>query len=164
MASRKRSFGQLSKAARERAARAGRDYGLSRRQTRERYNRGTFTPFARDPERRVPVQFRHFASAGSADVDWQEAALDNMRATLSDYFKYNDDAVVFYTSHMSDDVARLVATASEDEILGWASVQPDAEGNFPDDPESWPGVPAGFDVSQFIVRVNDEYHNIFWYH
>ena len=163
MANRKRRFGELSKTARNRAARMGREYGLNRRQVRERYNRGTYSPFARQPERRVPVQYRPFASAGSSDVDWQEAALDNLRAKLGDYFKFSDDAVVFYTSHASDDVARLMATASEDELLGWASVQPDAEGN-PPDIEAFKGLPPGMTIDDVSVYVNDEWHNIFWYH
>lgn len=38
----------LSRQHRDRAAQLAEQYGLSRRQARERYNRGTFTPFARD--------------------------------------------------------------------------------------------------------------------
>jgi hypothetical protein len=159
---RKRKFGELSKSARDRAARAGSRFGLTRRQVRERYNRGTYSPFANEPSRRVPTQYRPYASAGTSDVDWQEAALDNMRKTFEDYFKFNDDAVVYYTSNMSDEVARLVAMASEDELLQWASMQPDGEGN-PPPIENW-GLPPGITLDDVSAYVDGQWNNIFWYH
>ena len=56
MAARKRRFGDLSKEARDRAARIGRErFDLNRRQVRERYNRGTYNPYERSPGGRVTV-------------------------------------------------------------------------------------------------------------
>ncbi len=166
MASKKRRFGDLSKEARDRAARIGKArFDLNRRQVRERYNRGTYNPYARSPSGRVPVEYRAYRSAGSSDVDWQEAAEDNLRRTFEDYFKTNDDTIVYNAAHMSDELARFVATASEDDLSALASVQPDAEGN-PPDIETWHqlGLPEHFTLDDVSVYVGDEWHNIFWYH
>lgn len=166
MASPKRKFGDLGKAARERAARAGREYGLTRRQTRERYNRGTFNPLSSDPGKRVPLEYRHFTGPGGTGVDWQEAALDNLRAKFGDYFKVNDDTLVFNAYHMSDDIARLVATAGEDELSAWASIQPDADGNAPDiETLRDAGLPDWVTLDDIGTYDDDgNWYNIFWYH
>lgn len=166
MAKRKR-FGDLPKDARDRAARIGeRNFDLTRRQVRERYNRGTYNPFARgSAANRVPLEFRPFASAGSTDIDWQDAALDNMRKIYEDYFKLNDDTLVYNAFHMSDDLARVVAMASEDQLTAWASIQPDAEGNMPDI-EVWRdlGLPDSVTAEDLDMRIDGEWHNPFWYH
>lgn len=162
----KRRFGDLSKQARERAARVGRErFGLNRRQVRERYNRGTYNPYSRSPGGRVPLEFRAYRSAGSSDVDWQEAAEDNLRRTYEDYYKSNEDTIVYNAAHMGDELARVVSTASEDDLSAWASVQPDAEGN-PPDIETWHllGLPDNFTLEDVSVYINGEWHNIFWYH
>lgn len=159
---RKRHFGELSKQARDRAARAGREYGLSRRQVRERYNRGTYNPFARTARERVPVQFRAQATA-AGEVDWHEAALDNVRRTLGDFVKYADDTVVYLTENVSDQMARLIAMASESELLAWAKPQPDSEGN-PPPIDSWVGLPSWVTIDDLSVYVNGEWNNPFWYH
>jgi len=162
---RNRKFGDLSKAARDRAARAGREYGLSRDAVRKRYNRGTYNPLARDPSKNIPREYQRRSGPGvdfPVAVDWQELALENMRARLSDYFKYNDDAVVYFTQNMSDAMARIVAMATEDELLQYASIQPDSEGN-PPSIEVW-NLPPGITLNDVSVYVDGKWNNIFWYH
>ena len=66
---------------------------------------------------------------------------------------------------MSDNLARVTATASEDELNAWASVQPDAEGNMPDiEVFRDLGLPDSVSVEDLDIRVNGEWHNPFWYH
>lgn len=159
---RKRTFGQLSKASRERAERAGRQYGLNRQAVRKRYNRGTYNPLSTDPLMRLPREVRSHADL-AGNVDWQELARENIRHHLSDFFKYNDDAVVFYTENMSDAAARLVAQATEHELLQYASIQPDkSTGKFPPI-EEW-NLPPGLTLKDVTVNVNDQPVSIFWYH
>jgi hypothetical protein len=165
MAKRK-SFGDLPKDARDRAARIGkRNFDLTRRQVRERYNRGTYNPYARDPATRVPVEFRAYRSAGTSYIDWQEAALDNLRKTYEDYFKVNDDTLVYNAFHMSDDMARLTATSDEDQLTAWASIQSKADGSPPDlETLREQGLPDWVTVEDIGVMINDEWYNLFWYH
>lgn len=164
MAKKSRKFGELSKTARERATRTGkREYGLTARQVRERYNRGTYNPFARgDPRERVPVEWRPYVGE-DGKVIWQDAALDNIRIHLSDYYKYIDDSVVYYTEHANDTVARIMAMATEDELVQWAKPQPDSEGN-PPSIDTWVGLPSGLTLNDVGVYVHGEWNNIFWYH
>lgn len=155
MATRKRSYGQLSARAKARADRAGEVYGLTHEQVRRRYNRGTFNPFARaNPELRVPREYRQFTDNG--ETDWREAALANVRAKLGDYFKYNDDSVVYevYTQ-ASEDALRVMAMASEDELIAYARIQ-DANG-LP------PSLPKGL-ADSMGYYTNGKWNNIFWYH
>jgi hypothetical protein len=179
-----RKWGTLSKEARARAARVGkRDYDLSRDAIRKRYNRGTYNPLARDPLKRVPREYRHRAipapdpapdpapgrgpgAAPTSGVDWQALAAENISRQLGDFAKYNDDAIVFYTEHMSAEVARIVALASQDELLSYAAPQPvkDKDGNYVAPPiELW-GLPPNFTIKDVSVNINGEWHNIFWYH
>jgi hypothetical protein len=158
---RNRKWGSLSKTARNRAARAGREYGLSRDAVRARYNRGTYNPLARDPVKRLPRELQRHADE-SGQVDWHDLALEKLRATLSDYYKFNDDRIVFNSDRMSDKGAELVAMSTEDEILQWGSMQPDAEGN-PPPIENW-NLPPGYTLEDVSIYVNGEWYNIFWYH
>lgn len=166
MARRNRKFGELSKKSRERAARAGRQYGLSRDAVRGRYNRGTYNPLSTDPLTRLPRELRGRADPVTGELDWRDLALDNMRRHLSDYFKYNDDAVVFFTQSMSDDTARIVAMATEDELLQYASPQPvkQKDGSFKPPPIEQFGLPPGVKLKDVSVYVNGEWNNVFWYH
>jgi hypothetical protein len=163
VASRKRRFGELSKRARDRAARAGREHGLTRRQVRERYNRGTYSPFARTPEKRVPREFRRYTD-DTGKVDWREAALDKMRTTFSDYYQYSDDSVVYYAENMPIEAARLIVMSTEAEMLHWGSVgQPDKTTGEPPPIENW-NLPGGITLNDVSVYVNGEWNNVFWYH
>lgn len=160
MAKPNRQFGELSKTARDRAARSGREYGLTRKQVRERYNRGTYNPFARaEPAQRIPREFRDQAViiGDRITVDWQEAALANMRRQLGTYFKFNDDAVVYnvYTQ-ANQDVLKVMAMASEDELTAYARIQ--------DDHGLPPQLPAGLSPESIGYYTNGKWNNIFWYH
>lgn len=164
---RARRFGKLSRASRERAARAGAEYGLTRRQVRERYNRGTFNPFARsNPDLRVPREFRNQPRTGGGGIDWSDAALANMERHLGMYVKYNDFNVIARAEdvypHKSQQVLRVIAQASENELLSWASVQ-DVNGA-PPDIDAFPNLPAGLTVDDVGYYTNGKWNNIFWYH
>lgn len=164
---RNRKWGQLSKATRERVARQEyAKWGLSRDAVRARYNRGTYNPLSRDPLQRLPREVRAHADPDTGEVDWRDLALHNMRLHLSDYFKYNDDAVVFFTENMNAATARIVAMSTEAELLQYASPQPirQADGTFKAPPiESW-GLPPGITLKDVSVTVNGEWNNVFWYH
>lgn len=154
----RRTFGQLSKSSRERAVRAGEVYGLSRKQVRDRYNRGSFNPFARTrPELRVPQEVRQYQSPASGEIDWKEAALANVRYHLSDYFKYEDFSVVEQVyEHASPEALKAMALMSEDELISLAHVQ--------DQSEFLPNLPRGLTTKDIGYYKNHEWHNIFWYH
>lgn len=158
-----RKFGSLSKRAREQAVRAGSEYGLTRRQVRERYNRGTYNPFARkDPLQRIPREYRESAvsEAGTVAVDWKEAAERNYYRLLGpgspqgETFKYNHDTVIYNVQHASDAVARAMAMATEDELRQWASLQPLPDGTSP--------IPDADELGYYDS--GGSWNNIFWYH
>ncbi len=146
----------------------GERYNLTRKQVRDRYNRGTFNPFARArPELRVPREFRpHELTSG--DVDWREAALANVRRHLSDYFKYNDHNVVSnvytYSSHTLQQVIdkaslkalQVMAAASEDELISIAHVQNEAE--------VIENLPRKLTIKDIGYKRRGEWGNVFWYH
>lgn len=161
MAGNGRKFGRLSPAARSRAARAGQEYGLTRRQVRERYNRGTFNPFARnDLTMRIPAEFRsqpvRFEN-GQIGVDWAALAQRNMLSHMGDYFKWSEDRVVSNIDHASREVQRAMAMATEDEIVEIAYIQSkeEAEGL---------QLPYGLSADNIGYYQNGEWRNIFWYH
>jgi hypothetical protein len=156
-----RKWGDLSKQARDRAERAGREYGLNRNATAKRYNRGTYNPLARDPIQRLPRELRARADA-EGNVDWRAQAERNIAFHLSDYAKYNEHAVVFFTQNMAEDTARIVALATEDELLQYASPQADAEGN-PPPIENW-GLPPSVTLADVSVYIDGQWNNVFWYH
>lgn len=156
----RRQFGDLSKSARDRAARAGREYGLNRRQVRERYNRGTFNPLARkDSPLRVPAELRREAvitESGEISVDWEALALTNMQNRLGDYFKWNMFAVVENISHSTPAVLYAMAMATEDELMQFAFVQS------PDEDAQLPYGLTPRDI--FYQDDNGKWINPFWYH
>lgn len=151
----RRTFGQLTKRSQERALRAGDEYGLTRKQVRDRYNRGTFNPFSRTrPQLRVPTELREFTPTG--ETDWKAAALANLRYHLSDYFKYEDYAVLEAVDRASEDVLKAMALMSEGELIALAHVQ--------DESEFLPNLPRGLTTADIGYYKNHEWHNIFWYH
>lgn len=159
MAARKQ-WGDLSKRSRDRAARIAKQrFGLERDQVRRRYNRGTYNPYARgDPLKRVPAEFRSQAvevAPGQVEIDWPALALQNMHRYLGDYYKWSEDSVVEHLSHASTEVLRVMATASEDEIMEFAFIQ---------NPEDRFVLPRGLSVEDIGYYRNGEWHNIFWYH
>jgi hypothetical protein len=161
MAGNGRKFSKLSPAARSRAARAGQEYGLTRRQVRERYNRGTFNPFARsDPSMRVPAEYRSQAvrlENGQIGVDWAALAQQNMISKLGDYFKWSEDRVVANIDRASPHVQRVMAMASESEIIELAYIQSKTEAE---------SIEMPYDLLPDDIGYykDGEWRNIFWYH
>lgn len=161
MPKRKR-FGDLSKKARERAARAGREYGLSRAAVRARYNRGTYNPLSTDPVKRLPRELQDLADE-EGNVDWAQLAEDNFIDKLGDYVKFNEDAVIENLhGYGNERLWRVVAMATEDELYGWAFVQP-VNGQAPER-SAFYNLPSGLSVSDVGYYTNDKWNNIFWYH
>lgn len=154
----RRTFGQLAKSSRERAVRAGETYGLSRKQVRDRYNRGTFNPFARTrPQLRIPVEVREYRSPTTGEIDWREAALANIQYHLGDYYKYDRGVVQEQIyDHASEDALKAIAMMTEDEIISLAHVQSQYE--------FLPNLPRGLTTADIGYYKNHEWHNIFWYH
>jgi len=163
-------WGRLPAEDRARAARAGERYGLSRDAVRGRFNRGTYNPLSSDPIEALPREVRryvHETAGGGIEVDWQTAAERNMRLTFQDYNKWNPDTVVYMTERMSDALAEYVATASEDDLVNLASLQPVVD---PDTGESGPppiedwNLPPNITIDDLDIRIDGEWYNPFWYH
>lgn len=158
MAQRKQ-WHELTPAARDRAARtAARDYGLSRRQARERYNRGTYRPFSRDPVKRIPKNAPRYPVALGRDL--KDAAIKNIDRRLGDLFQYNRFTVLdAIRNHASTAALQRMAGASQDELQTWASFQ--ASKRDPTKPESR----TPFWLKNLGWYGNDgKWHNVFWYH
>lgn len=156
---RKKQFGDLSKRSQDRIAQEGSRFGLTRRQSRERYNRGTFNPLARTPDRRIPRHAPYYPV--SAGEELKTAALKNMDAKLGDRFAYNRDTVQLALGHASDDALRRMAGASDDELDSWAEFQrrygyTSKSGRKQETPE-WLR-------SLGWVNKKGKWVNVFWYH
>ena len=119
---RKKQFGELSKRSQDRIAQDASRFGLTRRQARERYNRGTYNPLARTPDRRIPKK-APFYPVSTGDV-LKDRAFKKIRSALGDRFSYNDDAVhdAVY-KHASHEALVRMANASADELEAWAGYQ-----------------------------------------
>jgi hypothetical protein len=159
---RRKRWGELSKAARDRAARAGREYGLSRAAVQKRYNRGTYNPLSPDPVKRLPRELQQVADL-EGNIDWAELAERNVLDKLSEYYKFNEDAVIANIyNYGNESLWRIMATATEDELITWASVQP-VNGDTPDR-SAFVGLPPGLTVDDVGYFTNGQWNNIFWYH
>lgn len=154
MASRKR-WGQLSRATRERYARAGEAYGLTRRSVRERYNRGTMNPGSHNPVQRVPREWRRPPGTGGGGdvINAGEAAYRNVRRLMGDYLQFDDANLREAIRHMSTAAQLALANATEDEIAQWAKVQNAKQARGEKFPMDW----AWYDS-------DGNWHNIWWYH
>lgn len=160
----RRSWGSLTKRSRDRAARqAAEKYGLTRRQARERYGRGTFSPFSKDPVKRIPKSVRERPHdypryQASADLEsLRERAFRNADSALSgESFQYNKFTVkdAIY-NHASVDALMKIANASDDELMKWARAQTPGQAK-----RLVPGWKPDFGWSDD----NGKWHNIFWYH
>ena len=154
---RKQHFGNLTHRNQDRIAREGARYGLTRRQSRERYNRGTFNPLSRKPERRIPARAPYYPVSAGPVLKGQ--AMRNMDAKLGDDFSYQSgrfgvlDAV---EHHASDDALRRMANASEDELRTWA----ESQRRF-----SYKGKPTPEWLRSLgWTDSKGKWHNVFWYH
>jgi hypothetical protein len=156
---RKKQWHELTKASRDRAARqAAEQYGLTRRQARERYNRGTWSPFSRDPVKQIPLHAPRYPVKAGRDL--KTAAIKNMDTKLGDYIKYKRESVINAIEHHASIAALTrMAGASEDELRTWASWQRSKLN--PSKPES--------DTPYWLRNLgwyndDNEWQNIFWYH
>lgn len=158
---RRKQFGQLTERNREKIVQDGARYGLTRRQTRERYNRGTYNPLSKNPAKNIPAKAPHYpVESGNA---LKKAAIDNMDAKLHDHVNkygeiatYNRFAVLdAVEKHASDAALRRMAGASEDELTAWASYQK---------PRSFEGKETPEFVRSLGWHDGGKWHNVFWYH
>ena len=159
--SRRKQFGKLTERNRDKIAQDAARYGLTRRQARERYNRGTYNPLARTETKRIPQRASYYpVETGRALKD---AAIKNMDAMLTDRVnKYGEianynrftvlDAI---ENHATDSALRRMAGASESELAGWAEFQAR---------RSFKGKATPEFVSSLGWYDDGEWHNVFWYH
>lgn len=160
MATKAKQWSDLSPKSRDRAARmAAEQYGLTRKQARERYNRGTYKPFAKNPVARIPKNAPHYPIAIGRDL--KEAAIRNMDAKLGDYFSYERLTVLDAVEHhASDDALVRMAGASEDELTTWAQAQTSAHQGERGSGQRTPGWLKNLGWRD----ERGKWHNVFWYH
>jgi hypothetical protein len=152
---RRKQFGQLTSRSQDKIAQEGSRYGLTRRQSRERYNRGTFNPLARTPVHRIPQRAPYYPVASGQEL--KDRALRNMDAKLGDRLSYNREAVESaVTKHASDAALRRMAGASSDELESWAEAQRRNQYKGKQTPE-WLR-------SLGWVNSKGKWINVFWYH
>lgn len=173
MAKRK-SWGDLSPRAKQRAYAAGARYELTHRQVSRRYNAGTYNPFARaNPELRVPAELRSAAGVGAGgqiEIDWEQAAYNNYHRLLGpgspkgESYKYNASTVRANVEYASHAVREIMAFATESELRAWGRPQPDANGE-PPPLEAWDALPPYIRLEEIGFRDSGgSWNNIFWYH
>jgi len=156
----RKQWHKLSPRSRARAERiAAEHYGLTRKQARERFNRGTFRPFAKAKEDRAPKNAPVYPV--SLGKDLKAAAIANMDKHLGGpYEPYNRTNVIYAIEHhATDDALRRMAGASEDELRSWASAQTRTHKGGKGSAERTP---------QWLANLGwysgEKWNNIFWYH
>lgn len=178
MATKRKTFGQLSKRSQHRLVIAGERYGLTRQEAYRAYNKGEWNPFARgDALKRVPKEFREYAeerTGGTVGIDWHQAAYDNYFRLLGpgnsvkgETYKFNRYTVLDNAYRASEEIARIMALSTEDDLRGLASPQPDANGNPPPIEHFQSVLPfTGFSVDRDLGYRDSggSWNNIFWYH
>lgn len=154
---RKRQYGDLTKQSQERIARQGARYGLTRRQSRERYNRGTFNPLARTPDKRIPERAPYYPVEVGRELKERAMANADRAFDFEDPFgKASRFAVLdAIENHASDTALRRMANASPDELKQWARYQR---------ARSFKGAATPDWVRDLGWRENGKWRNIFWYH
>jgi hypothetical protein len=162
----RQSYGKLSKRSQERLNREARRLRITEESAHQRYNRGTWNPFARkDLTMRIPVEYRRepiITPSGEVTVDWYALANAKMESVYGDYIKWNEHAVAEYLSHASEDLLHAIVQATPEELDMLAHVQkPDEGGTLPF------GLTAA-DIGYFEQGKDRtgrlEWINIFWYH
>jgi hypothetical protein len=121
---RRRTFAELTERGKQRAYRQGERYGLDRRQVQERYDRGTFTPLARDPAERVPGAVRRAPELAPLDVQ-RQAAVEVASSLLSDEERFDPDATRDRILQITDSelLVRMIRMESLDQWLELARHQ-----------------------------------------
>jgi hypothetical protein len=87
----RKTFPELTERGQQRAYRQGERYGLDRRQVQDRYDRGTFKPFARDPAERVPQSVRQAPEQAPLEVQ-RQAAFEMASSLLAGEERFDADA------------------------------------------------------------------------
>lgn len=156
MAARKprQQWGELSERSRARATREAAQYGLTRKQARERYNRGTYKPFARETVLRAPQTAPQYPIGTKRDLE--DAALRNYDRQFGDEFGYNRFTVEYAIRNKAplQTLVRM-AQASKDELTTWASYQTKRTNR------NWKPKDFNRDLGWYH---QDSGSNIFWYH
>jgi hypothetical protein len=138
----RKTWGQLSPAYRTRLARAFGKDGLSRKQTRERYNRGTLGPVtgarghSQTPERpsraeRNPQKYQEYIARREpqqiaqpeSKISKRVQALRHIRTKLGNFYKYNDKVVVANVNLMSSSELDWTIGATTEQLRSRASIQ-----------------------------------------
>lgn len=159
MTQRHRSFRSLTKQSRDRVARAGAQYGLTRRQTRERYNRGTYNPLSSNPVKRVPARAPYYPVVMGRSL--KDQAIANMDRAFGERLKYNRFNVLdAIENHASEAALRRMANASPDELEHWAEYQRrNSYTTRNGDRQVTPGFVRSLGWSD-----HGRWRNVFWYH
>lgn len=157
----KRQFGDYTPANRDRIAREGARFGLTRRQTAERVNRGTFNPLSRDELKQVP------RNAPFYPLETGRVLRDRAMRNVDKVLDFDDPFMIAkgvdrntilgaIENHASDQALIRMANASEDEMKDWARYQKSRSYKGKKTPE-WIRSLGWYDE-------NGKWRNIFWYH
>lgn len=124
----RKSYGQLSQRSRDRIAVEGAKFGLTRKQSRERYNRGTFNPLSPDPTKKTPRNpVKH------PPIDMTVLDIDTLRDQARKRIeKLVGDRIGFNRANLVDALERTedrqvlyrLMMATEEELEDWATLQP----------------------------------------
>jgi hypothetical protein len=138
-------WADLPKEVRQRYADTGRpEFELSRRQVRERYNRGTYNPGSRVTRLTVPTEYRHtdfdvlYARAVQKATFWLAGLNED---------KYREGSLRERLSYASIPAWQRIIDATGDDIVSWVSEQTPTPGH------EW-----------LFVQIEGQWVNILWYH
>lgn len=156
----RKQWSDLTPKSRDRASRmAAEQFGLTRKQARERYNRGTFKPFAKNPIARIPKNAPYYPVAIGRDL--KTAAITNFDKQIGDYFSYNRLTVLDAVEHhATDEALARMAGATEDELTTWAQAQTSRHKGRRGSAEK---TPAWLRTLGWTDE-KGKWHNVFWYH
>ena len=160
MARKPRQFGSYSKASRDKIEREGARFGLTRRQSAERVNRGTFAPLSKDPVKRIPENAPFYPTEVGPEL--KARAMRNVDKVIDfdDPFMIANGAsrvkiLDAIENHADDRALVRLANASEDELKTWASYQKAYSHKGKVTPE-W--------LRTLGWYRGGKWRNIFWYH
>jgi hypothetical protein len=116
----RRTFAELTERGKQRAYRQGERYSLNRRQVRDRYNRRTFRPFARDRADRIPRAVRRAPETAPLAVQ-RQAAFDNASSLLAKQERFDADAARRRIFQITDREA-LVRMIRMEDLSQWSDL------------------------------------------
>src|SRR5690348_16500922 len=124
----KHRFADLPQEAQNEAIRiAERRYLMTATEVRERYDAGTYDPFAQeDLAMQVPEEFRSYAvrfESGEIGVDWHSAAYTNMQAQLSEEPEFSSYSLQDNIDYAPEHVQRMMAMMTADELKAVAAIE-----------------------------------------